>query len=327
MFQRLGIILDIPAQNYSLTLSIEKHQTILETCSILIALFNSENPTSQTSLLLTTGQSIGQLTHLSGDIRHHNQGIWYLIFGNKKLSNFDLGFFFYERINMINKKIKYELFFISDGSLDFLDSNFFAVFMGKEKRCFSVISFGLKSFSLQIMTKVTGGKYITLFEKQKIILSSLLVNNFKKRYSSDKANFLNFSFSFNRLVLGVLNLKPGPKIIRSKTVIFCPSCKNIIFFKSKNWCENCEDFILSGQHLVKSIGSSFIKRNLNKNSIVGFNLFIPILKGKKVHLKLYNDNNFNFPKSNKSRKSEKIYKELDTKDLFNGHYEVLMTKI
>lgn len=327
MFQRLGIILDLSVQNYSLPLSIEKHQTILETCSILVALSNSENPTSQTSLLITVGQSIGQLTHLSGDVRHHNQGIWYLIFGDKKLSNFDLGFFFYERINIVNKKISYELFFISDGSFDFLDSNFFAVFMGKEKRQFSVISFGVKVFSLQIMTKVTGGQYLTLLEKKKIILSSFLVSNFKKYYSSNTANFLNFSFSFNRLVLKVLNLKTGKNIIRSKLINFCPNCKNIFFLKTENWCENCANFLLTGQHLAKNNWSFLIKRFLNKNCVVVFNLFIPVLKGKKVNIRLYKDDNFNFPKSKKIRKIEKFYKKFENKNLSKNHYEVLIAKI
>ena len=104
MFQRIGIILDLSLNNLRICFNIEKYQNILEICSILISLFNSENPTSQIILLITKDQKMGQLTHLSGDIRHHNQGIWYFIFGNKKVTNYDLGFFFAKESMLKNKK-------------------------------------------------------------------------------------------------------------------------------------------------------------------------------------------------------------------------------
>lgn len=325
MFQRIGVILDLSLNTLRICFNIEKHQNILEICSILISLFNSENPTSQIILLITKDQKMGQLTHLSGDIRHHNQGIWYFIFGNKKVTDYDLGFFFCERINVKKQKINYKLFFVSEGSMNFLDSNFFAVFMGKEKRSFSIISPGLKSFALQIITKITNGKYITLLNKKKSILSRVLIKSFQKFYFSEITHFLNLNLLKSRIVLSASNFKIGKRKIETKRIKFCPKCKNNIISCTKNRCGICGIFLTPIQQLFDNNNDFCKKISFNRNSMFVLNLFLPILHGGGMTMKGEKCKIFNFSKNKKLKIVKNFDTEIYIKNTQKENHEILAT--
>jgi len=323
MFQRMGIILDLPFKNNVISISIDNYQNILEICSTLIALYNSENPSSQIIILISRNFLIGQITHLTGDTRHLYQGIWYLIFGNKKIHGTDLGFFFTERINVVKReKTKYEIFFISEGSLDFLDSNFFAVFMGKEGRCFSVISLGMKFFAIQILTKITGGKYINLILKQKTTLSQILLKNFQHSGFFTSTYYLNSSFVSNRIIF-----ERWKKLTKITKIKFCPKCKNSIFSITQHWCENCGVFLLSGQYIFNN--NIFILKEFRttRNHLFIFNLFIPILNKERKKLRQNTNKIFNFFNFKKKSEANDTPKKTNRNKTLLDHQEILVTMV
>ena len=321
----MGIVLDFFLNTNTIAISEEKHQDILEICSLLIALYNHENPTSQITILVSKNQMINQLTHFSGDIYYQNQGLWYLIFGNKEISNSELGFFFSERINTTKfKNVIYDLFFISKGTLNFLDSNFFSVFMGKEHRRFSVISLNTKFFALQIMAKITGGKYITLINTQKKLISHAFLKKFKNTFFKT-AHFINLSFSNSRLVLGGSGSRIKKKPIWIKTIKYCPKCKNKIFLTKNHWCEKCGIFIITRQDLYNGKFFFYEKSLLEIAYNYVFNLFMPILNGRLKNFKSKRKKIFNF-NDKKKEKKQMIHKSSNHSGMFYGHHEILTIK-
>jgi len=321
MFHRMGIILDLPFKNNVTAISIENYQNILEVCSTLVALYNMENPNSQIIILISKNHLIGQLTHLSGDTRHHYQGIWHLIFGNKKISEIDLGFFFTERINIVkNERTKYEIFFISDGSLDFLDSNFFAVFMGKEERRFSVISLGMKYFAIQIMTKITGGRYINLINKQKKALSQIFLKDMQCYGIFISTYYLESSFASNRLIV-----KKTQNLMKIKKIKICFNCKSDIFSKPQYWCENCGIFLISEQNICANTMIFFRECKLTKNLSFVFNLFIPILNKERKKFKHCANKIFKFFTINTTENIYRLSTKITVNDKSFEHQEILVT--
>lgn len=326
MLTRMSVILDLTIENNPIFQLIEKYQTILEICSNLINLYYSENPGTQVIIIVSKNQHIGQLTHLTGNIQHHNQGIWCFIYGNRKIGDFDLGFFFNERIQVLKCEItKYELFFISEGNLNFLGSNFFAVFMGKETRKFTIISQGIKSFGLQILTKITGGKYINLINKQKRILANILLGNFGYNLPSETTYFQEFTFIVNRLILKKVFLGPTSKVFVKKLAKFCPLCRKSVSLKKINRCKNCGIFLTSQPHLFHTNNCSLKGLNLKKNFLQSFNLFGPIIFEKRFDLSLRQKQIFNFFK-NKKINSNETSQNLTNKSINTIYNEILLGK-
>ena len=319
MVRRMGIILDLPVKNRKENTCLEKYQNILEICSLLIKLYLSENPTSQITLLLLKNRMMGQLTHFSGDIKHHNQGLWHLIFGNKKIDNLDLGFFFSERINLVNfESMIYDLYFISQGTLDFLDSNFFAVFMSKEMHQFTVISNNMKSFALQIITKITGGNYITLLNNKKTLISRIIMKNIQQNNYFLGATLMNFSFSFSRLI---------PKKTRSngrnKIIKLCPRCKSIIIINNNFWCERCGLFLLPQKNFFRDTDIFNYKYRSNIYPSFYSGLFLFISNGQKTNSNFQGTEVFNFHINEKKNGQT----EFSIKNFLSEHNEVLVAEL
>lgn len=326
MFTRMGVILDLAFKNNPPFQMIEKYQNILEICSNLINLYDSENPGTQIILIVSKNQKFGQLTHLTGNIKHHNQGIWCFIYGNRKIGDFDLGFFFSERVHVLKCKItKYELFFITEGNFDFLGSNFFAVYMGKESRKFTIISPGIKSFALQILTKITGGKYVTLINKQKIVLSNILLKNFRGNFLSETTYLLKSSPLINRLILKKTIFEKKNKIVVKRSIKFCPSCRKNCFFKKKDWCENCGIFLISQQHLFGNNNSVLKKSRSMEHFLYGFNLFGLLIFEKTTNLFSEKSQIFNFFGDKKVKITESSKKSIN-KSIDNNYNEILLGK-
>lgn len=325
MFHKLGIILDLSFKADSVNSSIDKIQSILEICSIFITLYDSENPGTQFVLLVLTDQILGQLTHLSGDIKHHNQGIWNLIFGNKKVLNNDLGFFFSERIAPFKSSLtKYEVFFISIGNLNFIGSNFFAIFLGKEEKFFSVISLGIKSFALQILIKITGGKYITLINKEKVNLSKVLLDNFKIKGCFHTTYSLSQSVPLRRLFLKKIFLNEK-KTVSVRILKFCPNCKHEAFSGRERWCQYCNSFLLS-EKTHNSNHELFRKNSIfTKKCDYLFNLFGPVLYEKKLKNMSCKNRVFNFFKHKMVGKTI-LTRSLEQKDDIIEYNEILFTE-
>lgn len=325
MFHKLGIILDLNFKADSGNSSIEKIQGILEICSMLITLYDSENPGTQFIILVLTDQILGQLTHLSGDIKHHNQGIWNLIFGNKKVLNNDLGFFFNEKfITSKSSLTKYGVFFISIGNLNFISSNFFAIFLGKEEKFFSVISLGIKSFALQILIKITGGKYITLINKEKVNLSKVLLDNIKIKGCFQTTYSLSQSLPLRRLFLKKIFLNEK-KIISIRMLKICPNCKNKFFPRGDQWCQYCNSFLMSEKTL--SSDHEFFQNNFlfTKKRHYLFNIFGPVVYGKKLKNMSCKNRVFNFFKD-KRVETNILARNLKKKDDIIEYTEVLFTE-
>jgi hypothetical protein len=322
----MGVILDLVFKNNSPIQLIEKCQNILEICSILINLYDSENPGTQIILIVSKNQQIGQLTHLTGNIKHHNQGIWCFIYGNRKIGDFDLGFFFSERVQVLKYKItKYELFFITEGNLDFLGSNFFAVYMGKESRKFTIISPAIKSFALQILTKITGGKYVTLISKQKIVLSNILLMNFQRIFLSETTYLLKSFPLIYRLILKKTISKTKDKIFVKRSIKFCPSCRKNCFFKKKDWCENCGIFLISQQHLFRNNNSVLKKSRFIQHSLHCFNLFGLLVFEKTTNLSSEKNQSFNFLRDKKIKFTDFAKKSIN-RGIDNNYNEILLGK-
>jgi hypothetical protein len=322
----MGVILDLTFKNNPPFQLIEKYQNILEICSSLINLYDSENPGTQIILIVSKNQQIGQLTHLTGNIKHHNQGIWCFIYGNRKIGDFDLGFFFSERVQVLKyKKTKYELFFITEGNLDFLGSNFFAVYMGKESRKFTIISPSIKSFALQILTKITGGKYVTLISKQKTVLSNILLMNFRRDFLSETTYLMKSSPLINRLILKKTISEKKDKIVVKKSIKFCPYCQKNCFFKKKEWCENCGIFLISQQHLFRN-NNFVLKKSRSMGHILhSFNLFGLVIFEKITNLSSRKSPTFNFFENNKVKIIEPTKKSINGCP-FNDYNEILLGK-
>ena len=326
MLTRMSVILDLEIHNNAIFQLIEKYQNILEICSNLINLYDSENPGTQIIMIVSKNQHIGQLTHLTGNIQHHNQGIWCFIYGNRKIGDFDLGFFFNERVQVLKCEItKYELFFISEGNLNFLGSNFFAVFMGKETRRFTIISQGIKSFALQILTKITGGEYINLINRQKKNLTNILLRNFGHNFPSETTYFQKFTFIINRLILKKVFLQPTDRAFVKKLVRFCPLCRKSVSWEKINRCENCGVFLISQPHLFHKSNYSVKNLNLQKSFLRGFNLFGPIIFEKSFSLFLRQKQIFNFFK-NKKIDSNRIFRNSTDISINTIYNEILLGK-
>ena len=326
MFHCLGIILDFSFIQNDNTRLFNGDQNMFEICSVFIKIYNHENPTSQMMILALNNQNLQQITHLSGDIKHHYQGLWYLLFQKKRHANYDQGFFFNERIDICGyKKAKYELLFISEGALGFLDSNFFSIFMGRKKRKFSVISLNIKAFALQILTKITGGKYITLFNKRIRILSAHILQNFKKPFFSGNIYSLIFSFSVNRFILRNLQSKTTTRITNGNIVKICQNCKNKDFWGPQIWCQNC------GVYMIRAFDCSDIVKYSKKNNKFTsyynfvFSLFGPILNKKGVSGNLFNKKIFNFFNLKNKINYKKITNGYNLNTISNNHNEILMT--
>ena len=319
MVRRMGIILDLPVKNRKENTCLEKYQNILEICSLLIKLYLSENPTSQITLLLLKNRMMGQLTHFSGDIKHHNQGLWHLIFGNKKIDNLDLGFFFSERINLVNfESMIYDLYFISQGTLDFLDSNFFAVFMSKEMHQFTVISNNMKSFALQIITKITGGNYITLLDNNKTLISRIIMKNIQQNNYFFGATLLNFSFSFFRLI---------PKKTRSsgrdKIIKLCPRCKSNIITNNNFWCEHCGLFLSPQKNFFRDTNIFNYRYRPDIYPLFYSGLFLFISNGQKINSNFQGTGAFNFHLNKKKNGQTKF----SIKNFLSEHNEILVSEL
>ena len=326
MLTRMGVIMDLAIKNNPPFQLIEKYQYILDICSSLINLYDSENPGTQIILIVSKNQQIGQLTHLTGNIKHHNQGIWCFIHGNRKIGDFDLGFFFSERVQVLKYKItKYELFFITEGNLDFLGYNFFAVYMGKESRKFTIISPGIKSFALQILTKITGGKYVTLISKQKTVLSNILLKNFQRIFFPETTYLLKCSPLINRLILKKTISQKKDKIAVKKSIKFCSSCRKNCFFKKKDWCENCGIFLISQQHLFSNNNSVLKKLRSMEHFLHGFNLFGLLIFEKITNLSSRKNQTFNFF-GNKKVKIIEPFKKSINGSIDNNYNEILLAK-
>ena len=326
MLARMSVVLDLVFEDDPIFQLIENYQNILEICSNLINLYDSENPGTQVIIIVSKNQQIGQLTHLTGNIQHHNQGIWCFIYGNRKIGSFDLGFFFNERMQVLKCEItKYELFFISEGTLNFLGSNFFAVFMGKEIRKFTIISQGIKSFALEILTKITGGKHINLIHKQKKISANILLSNFEQFFPSETTYYQKFNLIVNRLILKKVFLPPVDTAFVKKLTKFCPLCHKGISWEKTTRCENCGVFLIPQSHLFHYSNCSLKKLNLRQDFLRGFNLFGPIIFEKKFNSSMRQNQIFNFFKNkklNSNRTSEHFMKKA-TNTIYN---EILLGK-
>jgi len=267
---KIAIIIDSPQNNKKKLFFNEIERNILKICAAITHEILKTDSFVQINILAFIEDSVMQISHLSGNILHHYQGIRRCL--KKRTKNKNL---VTESIDMVRriffenrKKDGCGIFFINNNF--FHNNNFHQILAGliKDNITFHGISLGNTSFILETLCRVTGGVNFVFYLKnmKQIIINikNILSNNqiftgniFKHSIFGKKF------FFFLKISISKLNLL---EIL----IEFCPQCKFTNGFVNKEFCFNCG----FNFHSIKFNKSKIFKKNLLKGDFpVFYNIF------------------------------------------------------
>ncbi|AFP65630.1 hypothetical protein CMESO_485 (nucleomorph) [Chroomonas mesostigmatica CCMP1168] len=230
-------------------IAFDLNQNIFKLVSKLIHYFLYSNPSYQLAIILVKNNSIEQISHLSGNKKHHNQGL-YRIKKKQDLGENSLktAFFLAKKLLSFNKKkSEQEIIIFMGGSYVSSVFHSFGSFFVKNKIKFSVIMFYEKTFLFETLVKITGGFYIVLKKDSNFdLISCMRLNMFRKTQIPKKVYFAigNFRSKFFFKFSSLNNFK----ILYGNLKTYCARCN----FRNKkiinNVCSNC--LILNSLSLI-----------------------------------------------------------------------------
>mmetsp|Transcript_9638 Transcript_9638/g.19306 ORF Transcript_9638/g.19306 Transcript_9638/m.19306 type:complete len:319 (+) Transcript_9638:1304-2260(+) len=237
---------------------------ILLTSSLILELFLRSNTKCQISLIIARGGKVEQVTHLSGNISHHNQGLRRMI-NFEKRNGIDLKASFLLMIRLLSTNTPVncnKIIFLTKGFFENSYFHFICATLLKNHIVFSVFSFGTKIFILDLLTKITGGNYILLNNCTKSEIFSLIQPSLKKipknligdliRFGATRLQF--FSILYHSFMKGNFFL--------NKLKIFCPQCKSSLKNLRQIRCLICGIFLQNFYlpNLLPVFGLKFFER-------------------------------------------------------------------
>lgn len=255
------------------------NQRIISFASLLNISYQNLYPNSQVALISIKNGLLKQISHFSGDRRHHNQGFFRLPSENFP-GKFDLkdAFIFAKKlIGKLDLDLEPEIIFFSNQNTDFPFNYLCGIFL-KENFKFSSILFGERSFCYEILAKMTNGfcLYVDYIFKNSIKFI-LKKENLKKKKNTTSlfvnpcaTQFFFFLVGFGNSFSAKNNLK-----------FFCKNCGSIEADKKKVVCDSCfnlyEDrFFVPLKLVLKDL------QGLNmKKTETSFSLFSKILLENK----------------------------------------------
>ena len=236
--KKIAIILDSIDFEKKYLLTNEIDNLILKICSHLIHEILKNDILAQVTILCLLEDSVRQISHLSGNINHHFQGI--KRFFRKKTKKKDLfkdSLSFVRRLFFENKKAEIcSIFFISNNP--YQNNDFHNILAGvlKDDIIFNNISLNYNSFAMETLCKISKGtNFVSFANNFKIIIS-----NIKKKFEgliSLKKGIHKIFFSETRFYYDFM--KKNKKTILKNLKTACPICKTINEFLTGKFCYAC----------------------------------------------------------------------------------------
>lgn len=260
---KIGLIMDSMKNKSDKIISNEFDTDILKITSSLIYEILQFDFTIQIAVLAFVEDSVIQVSHLSGNIRHHYQGIRRCLKKQKKTKNLlNEGLTMFRRLFFENKKNeKINVFFINSNF--YHDGDFHKILAGliKDEIIFHGISICQNSFVVELLAKMSGGVNLVYKEKK----FNGLISNVKQillRKSVFNTSILRHSFA-NRKILEIKN-----NVRKKKQWTYNEFCINCKLEKKLYTTEAC-----------KTCGNGLNIKILNKNRIdvesIKQKIFIP----------------------------------------------------
>mmetsp|Transcript_14020 Transcript_14020/g.27853 ORF Transcript_14020/g.27853 Transcript_14020/m.27853 type:complete len:328 (-) Transcript_14020:1242-2225(-) len=263
MYLNVVLLVDFSQNNHLEFSKLDLDFKISFICSLIIGWVLNFNPKNQLSILVIRGGSVEQITHLSGNKKHHFQGLRRLMNLEKKNGiNLEISFSLAVRLlGPIGKKEVKKLIFLNSGKIDNFFSHGFCANIIKRGIVFSTISFQHKIFILELLTKLTKGEYIlsTAYSKKEIF--SLMKSN------------LSTSNEFSPAFLGKFGpikaeIFPAffPHVKKKKTFLkkikrYCPKCHCLLKNFEEERCTVCGIFFMKEEcdKILDFFGSENLK--------------------------------------------------------------------
>lgn len=263
---KIAIIVDSLQNDKKKLFSNEIERSILKICASITHEILKIDSFVQITVIAFIEDSVMQISHLSGNILHHYQGIRRCL--RKKTKNKNLvteSIDIARRLFFENKKKeKCGIFFINNNF--FHNNNFHQILAGilKDNIAFHGISLGNNSFILATLCRVSGGINFISHQKnmQQIIINikkilsnnQIFTGNIFRPCILRKKFFLFIKFSiFKKNFLEILKE-------------FCPQCKYTNGFMNKEFCFNCG----FNFHSIKFNKNKFFKKKALKRECLFF---------------------------------------------------------
>mmetsp|Transcript_33195 Transcript_33195/g.79121 ORF Transcript_33195/g.79121 Transcript_33195/m.79121 type:complete len:327 (+) Transcript_33195:30-1010(+) len=252
-------------------------------CSLIIGAFLNKNPGNQLSILAARGGLVEQITHFSGNKKHHFQGVRRLI-GIKKKNGIDLEICFSLAIRLLRSlgvKGYRQIFFLHKGRIcNSFFHNVCADLLKNNIRLL-VVSFQAKIFFLELLTRITSGEYFLpiLYSKKEIF--SFIKEITKEKKLDPKSGLIRLGAIQAKIFPDFYFLTTKKNLYLKNIKLYCPKCKLVLKKPKKERCDVCGIFF-SNQYLEKKTDLFFLnffgfEKMLSKN----FSIFSLVYIGTK----------------------------------------------
>lgn len=285
---KIAIIVDSLQNDNKKLFFNEIERNILKICAAITHVILKIDSFIQINIIALLEDSVMQISHLSGNILHHYQGIRRCLRKRTKNKNLVI-----ESIDIV-RRIFFEnrrkngcgIFFINNNF--FHNNNFHQILAGliKNNITFYGISLGNTTFILKTLCRVTGGVNFVSYQKN---MKQIIINI--KKILSNNQKFIGNIFKpciFGKKFFFFLKISISEINFLEILIEFCPQCKYTNGFVYKEFCFNCG----FNFHSIKINKSNFFKKKPLKGDLLVFYNFFSVFFSKLIWKNRLDSNKF-----------------------------------